>query len=339
MAKGPGKSFRRGISLIELFEMFPDDASAERWWVEARWPTGVACPSCGSLNVQHRQTRKPQPYRCRDCRNDFSAKTGSLMHGSPIGFRKWVIAIYILTTGIKGTASMKLHRDLKVSQKTAWYLAHRIRESWTDNAGKFSGPVEADEAYFGGREKNKHSNKKRHENWMAGKTIVAGVKDRETGKIRAGVVEATDAATLTGVVMDAAKPDAMVYTDEAGGYRGLPHHESVNHSVGRYVDGQAHCNGMESFWSLMKRGYHGTYHRMSPEHLPRYIAEFSGRFNDRPRNTIDQMTAMVRGADGKRLRYADLIENGERAIRIVRGWTPPSRTCRHWTPPRNTEIR
>lgn len=132
---------------------------------------------------------------------------------------------------------MKLHRDLKVSQKTAWYLAHRIRETWTDSTGgKFSGPVEADESYFGGREKNKHSKKKLRENWMAGKTIVAAVKDRKTGRIRAGVVESTDAETLTGVVMDAAKPDAMVYTDEAGGYRGLPNHETVNHSVGQYVE-------------------------------------------------------------------------------------------------------
>ena len=183
MAKGPGKSFRDGISLIELFEMFPDEESAERWWIAARWPAGIACPGCGSMNVQHRTTRKPQPYRCRDCRKDFSAKTGSLMQGSPLGFRTWVIAIYILTTGIKGTSSMKLHRDLKVSQKTAWYLAHRIRESWADNAGKkFSGPVEADEAYFGGKEENKHAKKRLHEKWRTGKTIVAGVKDRTTGK-------------------------------------------------------------------------------------------------------------------------------------------------------------
>ncbi len=135
MPKAPGKNYRNGISLIEFFDRFPDEESAERWWTTERWPTGVACPGCGSMNIQHRTTRKPQPYRCRDCRKDFSAKTGSLMHGSPLGYRIWVLAIYILTTGIKGTSSMKLHRDLKVSQKTAWYLAHRIRETWADNAG------------------------------------------------------------------------------------------------------------------------------------------------------------------------------------------------------------
>ena len=131
------------------------------------------------------------------------------MHGSPLGYRIWVLAIYLLTTGIKGTSSMKLHRDLRVTQKTAWFLAHRIRETWGGNAGgeKFTGPVEADEAYFGGtREANKHSKKKLHENWMLGKTVVGGVKDRTTGKIRAGVIQTTDAATLTGMVFDAAAP-------------------------------------------------------------------------------------------------------------------------------------
>ena len=149
MAKAPGRSHRKGISLIELFEMFPDNETAERWWVANRWPNGVVCPECGSLNIQHRETRKPQPYRRRDCRYDFSARTGSLMQGSPLGFRKWAIAIYLLTTGIKGTSSMKLHRDLKVTQKTAWFIAHRIRETWAESSGvPFTGPVEADETYL-----------------------------------------------------------------------------------------------------------------------------------------------------------------------------------------------
>ena len=151
MAKAPGRSERNGISLIGLFDMFPDEKSAERWWIANRWPDGVACPECGSTNVQERASRKPQPYRCRDCRYDFSAKTGSVMQGSPLGFRTWVIAIYLLTTSIKGTSSMKLHRDLKVTQKTAWFLAHRIRETWAESGSvPFTGPVEADETYIGG---------------------------------------------------------------------------------------------------------------------------------------------------------------------------------------------
>ena len=126
--------------------MIPDEKAAEAWWVRSRWPHGVVCPACGSMRIQHRKTRKPQPYRCRDCRKDFSAKTGSLLEGSPLPFQTWVIAIYILTTGIKGTSSMKLHRDLRITQKSTWFLAHRIRETWAENCGApFTGPVEADE--------------------------------------------------------------------------------------------------------------------------------------------------------------------------------------------------
>ena len=289
--------------------MFPDDAAAERWFIECRWPAGVGCPSCGSINVQERPTRKPQPYRCRDCRKDFSPKTGTLMQGSPLGYRTWAIALYFLTTGIKGTSSMKLHRDLKVTQKTAWFLAHRIRETWKGNDGApFEGPVEADEAYFGGKNKNRHKRKrKKGSQGGAGKTIVAGVKDRKTNRIRAAVVERTDKATLTGFVSRAVDVETTtVYTDDTSSYS-LPNHEVVKHSVGQYVNGMASTNGLESFWSLMKRGYHGTYHKMSPKHLPRYVGEFQGRHNDRPKDTIKQMAEMARGMDGRRLRYRDLI--------------------------------
>ena len=150
--KAPGKHFREGISLVKLMDMFPDDETAERWFVQTRWPTGVCCPSCGSLNVATVRTRKPQPYRCRDCRKHFSAKTGTLMQGSNLGFRVWAIAFYLMSTNIKGISSMKLHRDLDITQKTAWHLAHRIRETWRDNGGLFSGPTEIDETHVGGKD-------------------------------------------------------------------------------------------------------------------------------------------------------------------------------------------
>ena len=209
---------------------------------------------------------------------------------------------------------MKLHRDLGVTQKTAWHLAHRIRETWQDDSpADFEGEVEADEAYFGGKEKNKHAkDRKRPGGGSGGKTAVAGLKERGTGRVRATVVERTDGNTLKGFVTGNTRNGTKVYTDTATAYSGLPRpHEAVAHNVGEYVNEKAHTNGMESFWSMMKRGYHGIYHKMSPKQLAKYVAEFEGRHNQRPMDTIDQMRLMVIMSEDKRLRYKDLIaENG-----------------------------
>ena len=307
--KGPGKHYRQGLSLIDLQDRFPDDATAEKWFTEQRWPDGIRCPDCGSDKITIRGKHPRMPYRCRACRKFFSVKTNSVMHSSKIGYRKWALAIYILTTNIKGTSSMKLHRDLGIGQKAAWHMAQRVRETWAQHPVAFAGPAEFDESWIGGKEGNKHASKRLNAGrGTVGKAAVVGAKDRRTNRIAATPVAATDARTLQGFVIDHTDADATVYTDEARAYDGLPRlRQAVKHSIGQYVDGQAHTNGIESFWALMKRGYQGTYHKLSEKHLARYVNEFAGRHNQRPLDTIDQMGAMVRGMDGKRLRYEDLI--------------------------------
>lgn len=306
---GPGKSFRKGISIPKLLKMFPDDETAEAWFVKQRWPNGVRCAWCESENVQEGTTHPTMPYRCRTCRKFFSVKTNSVMQSSKLGCQAWALALYFVTTGLKGTSSMKLHRDLDVTQKTAWFLAHRIRDVYGNQKVNFFGPVEADETYIGGLEKNKHESKKlKAGRGPVGKTAVAGLKDRTTNQVKTQVVEKTDGPTLQGFVHMNTDAGAQVFTDEARAYQGLNRpHEAVAHSANEYVRGMAHTNGMESHWALFKRGIDGIYHHVSVKHLPRYTNEFEGRHNARPMDTADQMTAMVRRMDGKRLRYTDLI--------------------------------
>ena len=306
----PGKHFRKGISLIGLMDLFPTDEAAEDWFASVRWSDGEpVCSDCGSARVATVASRKPMPFRCRDCRKHFSVKHGTVMQSSKLGCRVWAIAVYLMVTGIKGTSSMKLHRDLGVTYKTAWHLAHRLRKAFPTVVAMFQGPVESDETAIGGLEKNKHSAKKgRQGRGSVGKTIVHGVLDRATNQVVAGVVQDPNAATLQGRVLDATVATAQVYTDEATAYAGLArHHATVQHSTGEYVRDMAHTNGIESFWALMDRGIMGNFHHVSPKHLDRYVTEFAGRYNNRPADTFDQMQRIASGMLGQRLRYSDLV--------------------------------
>ena len=310
--KAPGKHHREGMTLMQAVEMFPDDATAEAWFAEKRWPGGPHCPYCGSTNVLSGAAHKTMPYRCREkeCRKRFSVRTKTAMEESKLGYRVWAMALYLFATNLKGVSSMKLHRDLGITQKSAWFLCHRIREAWGDFSSMFDGPIEADETYVGGKRKNMSNAKRKAMAGMGrgavGNTAVVGVKDRATNRVAARTVEHTTSPYLAGFVAEKTKIGATAYTDESKSYTALAgwyDHESVNHSAHEYVRGQAHTNGIESFWSMLKRGIVGTFHKMSAKHLDRYVTEFAGRHNIREQDTAVQLAVIAKGFIGKRLRH------------------------------------
>lgn len=312
--KGPGRYWREKTSLIEFFDQFPNEQTAERWFAEARWPDGVRCPQCEGDDVYEPGGKAPMRFRCRPCRRYFSTRSGTVMRDSTLGYRQWLVAAYLMVTNLEGFTAMKLKNTLKVRHKTAWHMAHRIREAWRESGLPLAGEiVEIDETWIGGRARNMHrKNKPPRKELLRRKSIVVGAKDRETKEVRAEIVTERSRRMLIPFINRSVQSGATLFTDSLSAYRDPwgYWHESVNHKKGEYVRGEVHTNGIESFWAAFKMGFK-TYRTMSKKHLHRYVAEFVGRNNVRDEDTMAQLVLLARAMVGKRLRWKDLTAGAD----------------------------
>jgi transposase-like protein len=302
-------------------KIYHDEDAARRHFEAIRWPNGPECPHCGVIGeateLQGKSTR-PGVYKCRACRKPFTATVGTLFERSKIPLCKWLLATHLLTASKKGMSAHQLWRMLGFgSYRTAWFMAHRIRESMrelhpNDTHGPMGGEgktVEADETYIGGKERNKHKSKRDKKNiGGVGKETVFSLVERG-GRVRSHHVKSVSSTNLRNILTAQIKRGTALMTDDAGQYRRMGEdfvHETVNHGIGEYVRGGVHTNTIEGYFSILKRGITGVYHHVSPQHLKRYLAEFDFRYNERAALDVtdeERARKAIEGVRGKRLTY------------------------------------
>ena len=310
-------------TLVEAIRHFADPDVTLNTMVGLRWPQGVHCPTCGRTDVRFIKTRRV--WECKEvhAKRQFSAKVGTIFEDSPLSLDKWFVAIWMVANCKNGVSSYEVHRAIGVTQKSAWFMLHRIRLAM--QAGlliKAEGDVEADETFVGGLAKNMHKDRRARAikgTGGVGKAIVMGVLERSgphpTSRVRARIIQSTTKAVLHAEVRAVVKPGSNLYTDAALGYRGLSgdyKHGVVDHAV-EYVRDNVHTNGLENFWSLLKRGLKGTYISVEPFHLFRYLDEQVFRFNERAQNDYGRFAAVLSWVNGLRLTYSELTGNDREA--------------------------
>lgn len=298
-------------NLVDLMQKFPDEKSCVEHLRAIRWKDGEYCPYCGNEKVYHFKDGKT--FKCASCRKRFSIRVGTIFEDSPLPLQKWFVAIYLITSHKKGISSVQLAKDIGVTQKTAWFMLHRLRHAIKTKSfyRPLKNEVEVDETYIGGKEKNKHKSKRVEGSQGRStktKTPVVGMVERN-GKLKAKVVNDTKSKTIKDLIISNVVFGSKIITDEFRSYFGLDflyQHLFVKHSEGEYVNGIAHTNTIENFWSILKRGIVGIYHFVSKKHLSRYLDEFTFRYNTRGMTEEDRFNYLLANCNG-RLAYEQLI--------------------------------